>query len=197
MDTNSEKQLLRAEMKKLRLSIPPEEKTRKDIAVFNNLQKLFDPIQENTVFTYVSGNIEVDTCRIIHYSLKVGKRVAVPRCINAVGEMDFYYITSMEQLEEGYFGVFEPRVECCEKVMDFSHGVCLVPGLSFDCKGFRLGYGKGYYDRFLSRFSGISIGLCYEDCLRQSLPVDFFDRNTNMLVTEKEIYDFCMKDKQS
>ena len=183
-----EKQLLRTEIKSLRNSISKEEKERRDAAIYQNLQKLFDKIAENTVFTYVSGNIEVDTFRIIHYSLKAGKRVAVPRCVNRTGEMKFYYFDSMNQLEEGHFGIFEPRPEYCEEVLDYSRGICLVPGLSFDLQGFRLGYGKGYYDRFLSVFHGVSVGLCYEDCLKPALPVDLFDKKTEVLVTERKIY---------
>lgn len=186
-----EKQLLRTQMKSLRNSISREEKERRDAVIYQNLQRLFDKIAENTVFTYVSGNIEVDTFRIIHYSLKAGKRVAVPRCINHTGEMKFYYIASINQLEEGHFGIFEPQPEYCKEVLDYSHGICLVPGLSFDLQGFRLGYGKGYYDRFLSVFHGVSVGLCYEDCLKPSLPVDLFDRKTEMLVTERKIYYLC------
>lgn len=185
------KQLLRTQMKSLRNSISREEKECRDAAIYQNLRRLFDKMAENMVFTYVSGNIEVDTFRIIHYSLKEGKRVAVPRCVNHTGEMKFYYITSMNQLEEGYFGILEPRPEYCEEVLDYSHGICLVPGLSFDLQGFRLGYGKGYYDRFLSVFHGMSVGLCYEDCLKPLLPIDLFDRKTEVLVTERNIYYLC------
>lgn len=181
------KQLLRAEMKNLRRSLPLTKKDDMDSAIFENLQKLFAESKENTIFTYVSGNIEVDTCRVILYSLKVGKRVAVPRCVDRNGKMDFYYITSMQQLEEGAFGILEPRTESCEKVLDYSRGICLVPGLSFDHNGFRLGYGKGFYDRFLSEFHGLSVGLCYEDCIRPSLPVHPLDRQVDILVTEKNI----------
>ncbi len=141
----------------------------------------------DTVFTYVSKDIEVDTLAIIRAAWANGKRVAVPRCIKDTREMDFYYIESMDDLEEGSFGVLEPIEEKCEKVTDFSKGLCIVPGLSFDAEGYRLGYGKGYYDRFLSRFGGETVGLCYSNCIKWKLPHGRYDRAVDMIVTDRYI----------
>ena len=141
----------------------------------------------DTVFTYVSKDIEVDTLAIICAAWANGKRVAVPRCIKDTREMDFYYIESMDDLEEGSFGVLEPIEEKCEKVTDFSKGLCIVPGLSFDAEGYRLGYGKGYYDRFLSRFGGETVGLCYSNCIKWKLPHGRYDRAVDMIVTDRYI----------
>lgn len=62
--------------------------------------------------------------------------------------MDFYKVTSLSQLIEGKYSIMEPDTEVCGKITDYSNGLCLVPGLSFDLYGYRLGFGKGYYDRF-------------------------------------------------
>lgn len=72
--------------------------------------------------------------------------------------MDFYLVNSLSQLEKGAFSIMEPNTEVCEKYEDFSHGLCLVPGLCFDMQGFRLGFGKGYYDRFYRIFREQALG---------------------------------------
>ena len=77
-------------------------------------------------------------------------------------EMEFYEIHSLFELQPGTFGVLEPVPENSRLVQEETEGLCIVPGLSFDAEGYRLGYGKGYYDRFLSRFSGTTAGVCYK-----------------------------------
>ncbi len=81
----------------------------------------------------------------------------------------------------------EPDIEICEKVSDFRNSVCLVPGYSFDMLGYRLGYGKGYYDRFLKKFTIISIGLCYNNFLSNELPADDYDAAVNFIATEDKL----------
>ena len=65
------------------------------------------------------------------------------------------------------------------------NSLCVVPGMAFDCDGYRLGYGKGYYDRFLSGYHGVTAGICYSDCIRWKLPRGRFDRPVDILVTDK------------
>ena len=99
--------------------------------------------------------------------------------------MEFFFINSLDELQPGAFGVLEPDPSIHEKLADLSSGLCLVPAFSYDWQGYRLGYGKGYYDRFLSRFGGDIIGICYSDCVQRSLPHGRFDRPVDLLVTEK------------
>lgn len=142
----------------------------------------------DTVLAYWSVGSEVSTQRIIDMALSDKKRVALPRCIDRKGNMEFYYISSLSDLRDGMYGIKEPSDD--EKADDFGENtVCLVPGLSFDKKGYRLGYGKGYYDRFLSDFGGISIGLSYDCCLCEDLPTDRFDKKVNYIITNTKIYD--------
>ena len=138
----------------------------------------------SVILTYVSKNPEVDTLHLIAQALADHKRVAVPKC---VGEhtIDFYFIKSMDDLEVSTFGVQEPIVERCRKIKDYRNCFCIVPGMSFDTDGYRLGYGKGYYDRFLAGFTGATVGLCYSKCVRWSLPKGFYDKPVDILVTEK------------
>ena len=137
-----------------------------------------------TLITYISKDIEVDTVRLIYKALSDGKRVAVPKCLNKTGDMDFYVIKSLDMLEKGCFGVYEPKTNVCEKLSDYSESMSIVPGLSFDGSGCRLGYGKGYYDRFLSVYDGVSAGICYSNCMVSRVPKDRYDVPVDFVITE-------------
>lgn len=176
---------LRNEYKNKRQRMPSEQKEKSDIRIANRLFSLAAYKKANTVFTYVSKDIEVDTINIINQCLNDKKRVAVPRCVPNTRNMDFYYITSLSHLEHGSFGVLEPNIEKCKKAKDFSNSICIVPGLCFDTSGYRLGYGKGYYDRFLSEFKQPTIGICYQNCIINNLPHGYFDKPVNILLTEQ------------
>ena len=158
-DIREYKSELRKKIRRQREEMPPKQKALLDKLVLKNILKLRQYKANDTILTYVSTKIEVDTFGLIRQALKDGKRVAVPRCIDNSREMDFYYITSLNQLEPRTFGVLEPIKEQCEILKDYSKGLCIIPGLVFDFDGYRLGYGKGYYDRFLSRFGGDTAGV--------------------------------------
>ena len=140
------------------------------------------------LFVYWSVGSEVDTHRIIEDALNRGKKVALPKCTDSQGNMQFYYINSLTDLTEGMYGVMEPIADVIAD--DYTaESLCLVPALSFDSDGYRLGYGKGYYDRFLSRFTGVSFGLCYEESLSDKLPRDIYDKKVDYIVTNFKKYD--------
>ncbi len=178
---------LRAQYRSIREKMAPAEKTQMDQGIAGRIWAMREYRQAQTFFTYVSKPIEVDTVGLILRAMEDGKAVVVPRCVPGTFDMEFYRITSMEQLEKGSFGVLEPVPDRCEKWTDFSEGFCIVPGLCFDSHGYRLGYGKGYYDRFLSNFGGYKAGVCYSSCIQWNLPHGYYDRPVDVLVTEKYI----------
>lgn len=141
-----------------------------------------------TLLCYAALKDEINTDIIIEKALNDCKRVALPRCIDKSGNMDFYYIKSLSDLSDGAYGIREPDPDSCEKVKNFSNCICLVPALAFDESGYRLGYGKGYYDRFMKKFIIISVGLCYNEFLRDTLPVEMHDEAVYYIVTESEFF---------
>jgi len=168
--------------------MPERKKIHLDEKVFKRIIRLHQYHHFNTVITYVSKDIEVDTLRLIQQAATDGKRVAVPRCVPGTRQMDFYCIHSLAMLEEGTFGLLEPKVDICEKLTDFSDSFCIVPGMSFDVRGYRLGYGMGYYDRFLADYSGVTVGICYSECVRwKELPTNKHDKPVDLIVTENYI----------
>ena len=140
-----------------------------------------------TVLCYAALKDEINADYIIEKALKDGKKVAVPLCTDKNGNMEFYYINSLSELCEGAFGIREPDPQKSMKVDDYSGCICLVPALAFDKRGYRLGYGKGYYDRFIKKFIIISAGLCYNELLSDELPAEKHDEAVDYIITENEI----------
>jgi len=185
IDLRAFKQQLRSDSKAFRQSMLPQDKAERDSRIRRRFQKIYQYPHAKTILCYVSKSIEVDTFGIIRDALDAGKQVAVPRCIDGTRLMDFYLIRSLDgDLEKGAFGVMEPVVDKCEKLTDFSRSICIVPALQYDLDGFRLGYGGGYYDRFLSGYNGVKVGAIYSGCVKPELPRGKFDVPVDILLTE-------------
>lgn len=187
MDIRPIKQALRAKYKEQRRAMPPAKKAAMDRRIADHVRRLWQYKACDTLLCYVSTAIEVDTLTIIQRAFEDGKRVAVPRCVPGTCQMECYYIDSLEELSPGTFGVLEPTPDEQKLVTDLSNGLCLVPALCYDLDGYRLGYGKGYYDRYLASFGGSLVGLCYTDCIERHLPHGRYDRPVETLVTEAYI----------
>lgn len=104
--------------------------------------------------------------------------------------LTFINIFSIEDLSPGTFGVLEPKPNPLMKVVDFSNSICLVPALCYDFRGYRVGYGKGYYDRFLVQYDGYKIGLCYSQEVLRRIPASKFDQRVDAVVTELSVKYF-------
>lgn len=186
-DIRAIKRKLREEVKVFRRSLTPEQKAQLDEKIKNHLLRVFPYKRAKTVLVYMSTAIEVDTSAIISQALSDGKQVALPRCVDGTRLMDFYYIRSFDDLEKGTFGVLEPKTTC-QKLTSYPGSVCIVPALGYDKQGFRLGYGGGYYDRFLGGYTESCIGLIYGKNLYGRLPHGRYDRPVRLLITERGFF---------
>ncbi len=176
---------LRNQYRAKRGTMSPQEKQRRDERITCAVRSLPSYRENEWLLIYVSMPSEVDTRALIRQAWEDGKRVAVPRCIPQTREMEFYEICSFEELVSGAFGVNEPLPDQKRLVTDGQTGLCIVPALCYDTDGYRLGYGKGYYDRFLARFGGDVVGICYHDEVLPRLPRDPFDRAVDFVVTDE------------
>ena len=160
------KSVLRKELLSLRDMSPEKELS------LSHLDKIREFREAKTIFCYVSSGSEVKTHSLICEMLKT-KRVLVPYCTDKVGNMIAVEIKSFDELEEGFFGILSPKtpVSFPKDKIDF----VIVPAVSFDEAGYRLGYGKGYYDRFLSDITPYKLGICKKELLQKKLPHDEFD----------------------
>lgn len=186
-DIREYKKSLRSHYREKRREITGKEREQLDSNIFGRVTKLAQYRECKQIFCYVSVRDEVDTRRLITQALADGKRVAVPRCVPNTRRMEFYYINSLSQLEPGSFGVDEPLPSKQTLATDFSDSICIVPGICFDRQGYRLGYGMGYYDRFLCTYDGLTVGLCYSACIKYSLIHGKFDRRSDIVITEKYV----------
>ena len=189
MDTASlEKQRLREERLAAREALFEQERSVLDDCITQKLLATSEYAEATTVLTYVSVSSEVSTRMFIESALRDGKTVAVPRCLPG-HRLEFVAITSLDQLIAAPFGLLEPPKELpalAEKQMDAS--ICIVPALLVDTKGYRLGYGAGFYDRFLLSYSGKRICLAYHQNLSVDLlPRTPFDVAVDMVITESEV----------
>lgn len=148
--------------------------------------------QADVVLAYYATGSEVSTRPLIEEAWLADKTVALPRC-NAGNTLSWYRVGpgELDALAPGSWGIPEPEA-CSNRLIDpaaLRHAVALVPGLAYDRQGFRLGYGGGYYDRFLAGFSGVALGLCRSAQLVWSLgelgALDAYDRAVACVVTEE------------
>lgn len=167
---------------KIRGSLCESEKREFDKRIFISFINSFFFNSFETFLVYISVGSEVSTAEIIKYLLDNNKKVAVPYCYEK--NMDFYFINSTDDLVTGKFGIPSVNIEISNKVEDFSDALCIVPGVSFDNNGNRLGYGGGYYDRFLSEHNPATLGLSYERCICDFLPSELFDKKIDYVLTE-------------
>ena len=182
---------LRKKLRKIRDDLPRKEICSKKIAEALLSDDIF--INADTILLYYSSGSEVSTIRLFEECVKERKTVAFPRCIDKNGTMDFFIVNDENDLEQGMYGIIAPKAHC-EKLIPEKNALCIVPGISFDKTGYRLGYGKGYYDRYLSRFELISVGLCYDKLLSDTLPSDIYDKKVDYLITDKKTYKINSKE---
>ena len=144
------KQALRNKIKQIKLS--SEYIKYSDESIFNKLINLEVFKNSAVLFIYVSRKMEVDTRKIINYAFDLGKTVCVPKCFDN-SKMQVYEIKSFDDLKMGSFSILEPKSHC--KEMDKNDiDLAVIPCVTCDVDNNRLGYGKGYYDRYLEKSEG-------------------------------------------
>ncbi|MFL0252338.1 5-formyltetrahydrofolate cyclo-ligase [Clostridium neuense] len=166
---------LRKKILEIRNSIDVYEKQVKDSKIFNNIINSYQYKHSNNIFIFVSYSSEVDTHKVIEYSLKNGKRIFVPKVISKKLGMEVIEIRGFSDLKRSKYGILEP----CENnyIRPEEIDVAFIPGLAFDKKGGRLGYGGGFYDRYLKllKKSTAKIGLCYSFQVIENVPMEEYD----------------------
>ncbi len=183
-----EKDKIREEILPLRLAIPKEEKEAADAAMVERFLKLVTFRFAETVLFYAPVRGEPDVTAAVEEALKRGKKVAFPACIPETSSMVFRFVESLSELKTGTYGIPEPPPEAPLYLPSpKKHDLCIVPALCFDKAGYRVGYGKGYYDRFLTEFGGTTVGFTMERFLRERLPRGKYDRSVDLILTEKGV----------
>ncbi len=181
MGIDEKKQQLREDLKTRRARMPAAERRDEDAAVLKQLLDLPALREARRVFCFVSHGDEIDTHALLDELLRRDKHIVVPR-IRPEGMIAVAF-SDWSELRPGQLGILTPvSTEPCDESVD----VCITPGLGFTVSGKRLGYGRGYYDRWFAAHSvphRIAIG--YDCQVLEDLPVSDFDVPVTMLVTGK------------
>jgi len=184
------KNLLRIALRQRRQALPPD-LVQEDSARIRERLLALDRFREaRSVMLYLPARGEVDIWPLLDHFWARGCEVLLPRCCNGrPGLMEAYAVTSRKELGPGCFGLIEPSSELARPVPTPQPEVILVPALAFDRKGYRLGFGGGYYDRFLPTLttSPLLVGPAYGFQILDAVPVEPWDCPVQLIVTPESI----------
>ena len=169
-----------------RKSISASDKRDHDTKILNNLLDFFDLSEYDCVLCYNSLSQEVDTSMIAVELLKRGTKIYYPKTFEG-GRMEFFECNSETKLIEGFMGVREPIGNT--KKYDGEKALCIVPGLCFSRSGQRLGYGAGFYDRFLDGKDMKKIALAYGCFIMDEVPCSELDVRMDHIITQHGVID--------
>jgi len=176
----SDKKSLRRELLRQRDSLPPGDRKAWDAAINRAVTGHAWFSEAQAVLGYYPIGSEPDIRPALEGALRLGKEVYLP-----CGDMAFRKVDSLDNLVPGKFGIPEPDQNNSPfSILHSPFSLCLVPGLAFDLDGYRLGYGKGYYDRFLEHFQGRTLGVCYECLLQAALPREAHDLTVDIVISD-------------
>lgn len=187
---SAQKNEIRKQIAALRASIPGAEKAESDRRITSLITSLpaFDAAR--TVLLYASAGSEICTDEIARVAWCRGKVVAFPRTDAGTRKITFHAVGSLDELIPGVFGIRAPS-ENAPMILPDAGTFCLVPGYTFDTAGFRIGYGGGYYDRFLAGSGKVlmAVGAVYHRFFSDMpLPKDVYDLPVRQIVTEKGVF---------
>lgn len=176
------KKKVRKACEKNLLELTKEYKFAADNEIEKKILSMSEYKNANIIFCYISTENEVNTIGIIENALSTGKCVGVPRCISK-GIMMVYSIKNLGQLKKGKFGIMEPD-ESCELIDKHDIEFGIIPCVSCDLKGHRLGHGGGYYDRYLKNSNMIKTVICRKKTMYRQIPVGEHDVVMDFVITE-------------
>lgn len=190
-----EKREIRKEILQLRNKLKEDYRILADDKIYHRLTDLEYYRQAKIILSYVSYRSEVNTKRILQKALADGKIVAVPKVLDKNGIMEFYEIHSLQELVTGYQGIEEPDIKEKEPVDiegRWENILMIMPGAAFDHQCSRIGYGGGFYDRYLNRYRSRhmkTIAVCYEIQVVDDIPAEPLDVKPDMVLTERHIFE--------
>ena len=175
------KEEVRKVIRGYRMSLPEESAVMKSIAISEKLLQMEVYKKAECIYCYIDFRNEVKTKPIIRRAIGDGKRVAIPRVEN--GQMEFYYFEGYHSLQPGTYGVLEPVGGVLAEERE---ALLIMPGVAFDRENHRIGYGGGYYDRYLERANQhFKIALAYQFQVFQRIPFETFDIQPDLVLTER------------
>lgn len=186
------KEQIRKRIIQVRNQMASEEVAQKSSLIAQKVLKTPEYEEADNILLYADYRHEVMTREIFDDAVLRKKKVFFPKS-KEDGTMEFYQVISVKQLESGYKGIKEPSVDerYLYRFQRNEDTLMIVPGVAFDMKGYRVGYGKGFYDRFLQDKRQITaMGLCFSNQIVEEIPHNQYDIRMDKIVTEEIIYSF-------
>lgn len=188
-DKTQYKNSLRQSSRAIRDGFGEEFIERASASACNMLVSLDEFKKADTLLFYYPIKKEISPLALIDIAQKCGKQIAFPVCNTKSGTLTFYTVNGTDELFPSSFGILEP-IASENKAIITGNTLCIVPGILFSREGHRLGYGKGFYDKFLQDFEGISVGFSYSKLLCDKIPTESSDIPLNIIITEGEVLRF-------
>ncbi len=188
MELQKDKEAIRKEMLKFRKALSKWDRRSKSLFIQEQAIQFIVNLGVRQLISYKHYNDEVETDLLNRFLVHHGLQLGLPRVEGS--QISFYKISSLtNDLEVGYSGILEPK-ETLSRMEYDKIELALIPGMAFDRLGGRLGYGKGFYDRFLKQYPSIvRIGLAFREQLLDKVPMDKDDQRVNYILTDDDIYD--------
>ena len=179
--SDADKKKARLELAKIRADIYDKQKYSEFLC--NGIEALKEYKDADVILLYFPTRSEPDISPLADIARRDGKKIAFPISVTNDCTLDFRFISSPDELEIGAYGIREPRADA-ERATLSGRTLCIVPALAVDADGYRLGYGKGYYDRFLSTFEGNAVVAIHSSLVCERLPRNDTDIPLKTIITE-------------
>ncbi len=182
-----DKKELRKEILRKRAKITKEENDKYSNTIANTLYEMNSYKEANTIMCFISFANEINTRELIETSIKNGKTLVIPITIPETKELKISQILDFSELEKGFYNILTPKEEFIRYIDPSTIDLVLVPGVVFAKNGYRIGYGGGYYDRFLSKLdkSVPKVAIGFDLQVVEEVPTEDFDIPVDMIVTEE------------
>lgn len=178
---------LRTTYRRLLMECPSDERDTYTNQIIDSLCQHDIWKNAHTIGITISRFPEIETKGIIERAWKEKKRIVIPKCEPNTKQMDFYTYDSSTVLESVYYGLNEPSTDKEQKVEPGKIDVMVVPGLIFSTAGYRVGFGGGYYDRYLASYHGMKISLAFKMQVRSDIPTEEFDIPVDYIFTDQGV----------
>lgn len=181
----NDKKEIRKVNKQKRADMDKETKAGLDTKICDYIINSMSFKYADVILMFCPTDEEINILPVFEQAVRLGKRVAFPKCYGK-GVMKFYYVNDLSSMKEGKYGIKAPDEG--EEFLSSTHPLCIVPSLAATKSGTRLGYGGGFYDRFLHKFDGISMCVQYDEFVTDELPQEKrYDKKFDVLVTESGV----------
>lgn len=186
-----DKKSLRKEMLKKRSQLSKDKRNLLSEDISNSLYQTEYYKQAKTIMAFISFGSEINTRYLIEKSINLGKKIVIPVTIPETKELKVSQLLDYSELELGFYNILTPKEEFLRFVDPSTIDLVLVPGLIFAKNGYRIGYGGGYYDRFLSKLDPKvpKIGIAFDLQVQDRVPTNQYDIPVDFILTEKSFME--------